>query len=275
MAAKFEITARLSVLRDTPRTQELLGCFLQQLEQVLFVKGTPLEAELYLEATNEADVLVVEQADASQLAQMKSFVFENPVGSLWLDLTLATQTATFAPFYALLTPADAEDILFQALAFCEGEPNPSLFCCSKTEERVFCGEAPETPVQPQEIRVFPVYSHGTALQVSIDTLKQTDQASLALVKRLCSQINNRFCDEAQEYAKKDGRYRFTVEDLKFEDAEGLLFFTDRVSQMLGLQGVTVDYSPWYYSMTEDEMALLRLEIEPGTKNLKLNLKSSF
>jgi len=197
------------------------------------------------------------------------------VGSLWLDLTLAKQTATFAPFYALLNPADAEDILFQALAFCEGEPQPSLFCCSKTEERVFCGEVPETPVQPQEIRVFPVYSHGTALQVSIDTLKQTDETSLALVKQRCSQINNRFCDEAQEYVKKDGRYRFIVEDLKFEDAEGLLFFTDRVSQMLGLQGVTVDYSPWYYSMTEDEMALLHMRIEPETKDLKLNLKSSF
>ena len=274
MGATYEITARLTVLSDTPRTRELLRLFLEQLEQVLFVESKTPEAEIYLEATNEANVLVVEQANTAMLAQMKSFVLENPVGSLWLDLTVQTQTATFAPFYALLTPADAEDILFQALAFCEGEPNPSLFCCSKTEERVFCGEAPEIPVQPQEVRVFPIYSHGTALQVNIDTPEQTDEASLALVKQRCSQINNRFCDEAQEYAKKDGRYRFTVEDLKFEDAEGFLFFTDRVSQMLGLTGGTVDYSPWYYSMTEDEMALLHMKIEPENKDLKLNLRKA-
>ena len=271
MAVPCEITARFTVHKDTPRTRELTACFFEQLEKILLSKDTKAKAEIYLEATRESGFMVVEQAEVPALTPMKTFVNENLLVSLWLDLTLQTEEAGLTPFFKTLTKEDAGDITLLALAFQVGETGPILWGCSKTEEGVFFGKAPQTPVQAQQIRVYPLYSHGTALEVSIDQPKQTEPASLAQTKQLCAQINNRFCDEAQEYAKKDGRYHFTVEDLKFEDPESLLFFTLRLTKLVGLQGVEVEYSSWYYSITEDEMALLRLEIEAENKNLKLTI----
>lgn len=269
---KDEVTVHLNVLQDTERSRALLQGLWALIRQGC--EGEENEVrELYLEWGNEDEVLTLEpstvQEQMGQLDRLQQWVEEQPVGALWMDATVEHEREESHPlclqsFVSVLNEEDTEWLALRTMWLSNVE-KPRLFVCSKGEKGVVCGEVAGKVVSATELEGYPFYSHGKALDVQLAQPDKLPTEVVARVKQLCGQIDHRYCDDAAEYGKKSGKYRFVVEDLKFEDAEGLVFFTERVAELLRIPGVNVLFAETYYSVEEEHMALLQLEFDPQVK----------
>ena len=269
---KDEVTVHLNVLQDTERSRALLQGLWALIRQGC--EGGENEVrELYLEWGNEDEVLTLEPGPAQkqmlQLERLQQRVDEQPVGALWMDATVEHEREESHPlclqsFVSVLNEEDTEWLALRTMWLSNVE-KPRLFLCAKGEKGVVCGEVAGKVESATELEGYPFYSHGKALDVQLAQPDKLPTEVVARVKQLCGQIDHRYCDDATEYGKKSGKYRFVAEDLKFEDAEGLLFFTNRVAELLRISGVNVQFAETYYSVEEEHMALLQLEFDPQVK----------
>lgn len=269
---KDEVTVYFNVLQDTQRGRALLQGLWALIHQGC--EGTATEeSELYLEWANEEEVLTLEpstvQEQMGQLDRLQQWVEEQPVGALWMDAMVEHERGASHPlclqsFVAMLNEEDTEWLALRAMWLSNVE-EPRLFVCAKGEKGRVCGEVAGKEVSATELEGYPFYSHGKALDVQLAQPDKLPTEVVARVKQLCGQIDHRYCDDAAEYGKKSGKYRFVVEDLKFEDAEGLVFFTERVAELLRIPGVNVLFAETYYSVEEEHMSLLQLEFDPQVR----------
>lgn len=269
---KDEVMVSLSVLQDSERSRAMLQGLWALIRQGR--EGTATEeSELYLEWANEDEVLTLEpgtvQEQMIQLERLQQRVEEQPVGALWMDVTVEHKRDESHPlclqsFMTMLNEEDTEWLALRAMWLSNVE-GPRLFVCAKGEKGVVCGEVAGAVATATELEGYPFYSHGKALDVQMAQPEKLPAEVVKKVKQLCGQINHRYCDDTAEYGKKSGKYRFVAEDLKFEDAEGLLFFTDRVAELLQISGVNVQLAETYYSVEEEHMSLLQLEFDPQVR----------